>query len=305
MNGSHGLERRLADHLRAEAQHQVPDRVLASTLAAIDSTPQRHGLWPVRRSARMTKVIKFTVGAVTVAAAAVVGLSLLDGGRVPLVGPAASPSPGPSASPSPSPASPTAPPLTWSGPLRPDSAALPVIPQSGYGDATDAAVPWIDIVAVHAGESLTGNPRSWKLDLAAAPPPASALDPTQRVIAYGLVLDAGGDGTADCVVGISNEAPGGKLRAWVTDLATHSTEAQVGPPYGYPFDFRHPDERDRPDDPAAMTFWFRGALGRCATVGEPLHYYAWASVTDAGRVTGWDYAPDDAWLSQPWPVTKP
>jgi hypothetical protein len=47
-----------------------------------------------------------------------------------------------------------------------------------------------------------------------------------------------------------------------------------------------------------MSYFFLGGSAQCSSYGVPVHY-AWASVTDAGRVTGWDYAPDAAWLSVP------
>jgi hypothetical protein len=50
------------------------------------------------------------------------------------------------------------------------------------------------------------------------------------LIAYGLVLDTTGDGVADYVVGIDNDAPDREdFRVWVSDLATGETDERIGP----------------------------------------------------------------------------
>jgi len=38
----------------------------------------------------------------------------------------------------------------------------------------------------------------------------------------------------------------------------------------------------------------------CDPFGESSTFYAWSSVTEAGQVTAWDYAPDSAWLPIRW-----
>jgi hypothetical protein len=301
MNHEPETTRIVRSWLKAD-EHESADRVLGTVLDRIAATPQRRRPWRARRLPEMNPGQKLALGAAAVLVAALAGAGLMVGGSLPAVG-------GPAASPSPSPSLPssTTPSLDWTGPLRPDSATMPVIARSGDSDGRDAAVGWIDIVGVGAGGP--GHRLKWDLELAGVPPRASTLDPTQRAIEYGVVLDGNGDGVADCLVGISTDAPKrGDYRVWVTDLATGTTDEQVGPPYGYPIDFVYPDEQVGPDEGPArhMTFFFLGGgFAQCASVGEPMRYYAWASVTDAGRVTAWDYAPDAAWLSQPWPVTKP
>lgn len=98
---------------------------------------------------------------------------------------------------------------------------------------------WIDVGEVRSGP---GRRLQWSLELGGTPPRASTLDPTQRIIEYGLVFDAEGDGVADCLVGINNDAQEpGDFRVWVANLRTGATDEQIGPPYGYPIDFSHPE----------------------------------------------------------------
>jgi hypothetical protein len=103
--------RRLAEHLRFEAQGRAPDWLLESTLAIIDTTPQRRGLrrlpW---RFPIVNTFAKLAVAAVAVIVGAV-ALTTLSGARLPAVGgpgpavvsPAPTPSPTPTPAPSPSP----------------------------------------------------------------------------------------------------------------------------------------------------------------------------------------------------------
>lgn len=147
----------------------------------------------------------------------------------------------------------------------------------------------------------------WYIELAAAPPKAAGLA-RDELIAYGLLLEATGDGIADYVVGIDNEAPQpGDSHVWVTDLATGQTDEQVGgPPYGFPVEFSHPDER-RPGDPPGpptMVFTFLPGSAPTNLSGWEMRFYAWASFTRNGDVVAWDYAPDSSWLSV-LPVDRP
>jgi len=190
--------------------------------------------------------------------------------------------------------------LEWTGPLRPESDAMPLVAMAGsvWTDRQDAEVEWIDIVKVRYGG---GPQRRWDLELAGTPPRALTLDPARRVIEYGVVLDGDGDGVADCQIGINNDAPEpGDFRVWVTNLRTGDTDEQVGPPYGYPIDFSHPDEQaaDPPtmQNPPTMRFFFLSGSAPCDLSPGPVRFYAWASLTESGRVTAWDYAPDAAWL---------
>jgi hypothetical protein len=198
-------------------------------------------------------------------------------------------------------------PLEWSGPLRPDSLGMvvqPMVPgdpgapgQSMALDGRDAASGWVDITRF----STDDPSRRWTLDLVARPPGLLALAAADQILAYGVVLESTGDDVPDWVVGIDNDAPEEEFRLWVTDLATGHTDEQVGGPYGgLPFfDFSHPSEEGAsPLGPPAMRFFFLGNAGRW---GTSLRFYGWASLTQAGEVVAWDYAPDTTWVAVPGP----
>ena len=200
--------------------------------------------------------------------------------------------------------------LDWTGPLRPEAATMPSIVMGAnstegfaWTDGQDTSLPWIDIGEVRAGSS--SRRLQWSLELSGTPPRASTLDPTERLIESGVVLDAEGDGVADCLVGINNDAPEpGDFRVWVTNLGTGATAEQIGAPYGKPIDFSHPDEQS--SSPRTMNFFFLfGSAAPCELSAGTVRFYAWASVTDAGQVTAWDYAPDAAWLVAPHPEDQP
>lgn len=189
----------------------------------------------------------------------------------------------------------------WEGALREDQASLPVIPLAeGRLDARDARVAGVDIRRV----SATSRPE-WRLELEAAPPLASTLDPIQRIMEQGVVVDSDGDRLADCHIAISTDAPRpGDVRVWVTDLETDVTTEQVGPPYGYPIDFFHPASRGDSDgaDTAARTvalFFLSGEGASCAPFGRSAAFYTYAVVLEGGRPTDTDFAPDAAWLEMP------
>jgi hypothetical protein len=163
-----------------------------------------------------------------------------------------------------------------------------------WRDPRDAAVAEADIVSVAEAFDMRGG-SSWQFQLAARPP----LDPAGRVIAYGVVVDRDGDRRADCQIGINNDAPGrGAYHVWVTNLRTHKTAVQDGPPYGMPVEFAHPAERLEPDDPVMYFGFLRGLThpAPCDPFGDSSIFYAWSSVTEAGEVIARDYAPDAAWL---------
>ena len=189
----------------------------------------------------------------------------------------------------------------WEGALREDQASLPVVPlEEGRQDGPDADVGGVDIRRVTA----TGRPE-WRLVLGAAPPLASTLDPAQRIMEHGVVVDADGDRRADCHIAISTDAPTpGELRVWVTDLGRGVTSEQVGPPYGYPIDFFHPAEGEDPGGYPAqartVTLFFLGGEGlSCAPFGRSAAFYTYAVVLQGGRPTATDFAPDAAWLEMP------
>jgi hypothetical protein len=179
---------------------------------------------------------------------------------------------------------------------------MPVLSPNGAGnwaDGRDAAVPGVDISAIHW--SVTGQ-STWSIGLAGWPPRADALDPDQTIIAYGVVLDTDADRVPDYEFGINNDAAeAGEYRVWITDLATGVRDERVGGPYGFPVEFRHPDEQ-RPQDAMpgqawepSMVFTF---LPGARPSGSPAEwqFYVWASVTEDGEVVAGDYGPDVGWL---------
>jgi hypothetical protein len=182
-------------------------------------------------------------------------------------------------------------PLEWSGPVRHERPEMVVHPVGtgtlSWPEDRDAASGWVDITRVD-----TYDPSAqWRFELAAAPPGLAALAASHQILAYGVVLETTGDDVADWVVGIDNNAPEGELHQWVTDLATGQTEENVGAPYGPLFDFAHPTEGSTPHSSRLMNFVF--LFSRWST---PIRFYTWASLTQAGKVVAWDYAPDASWL---------
>jgi hypothetical protein len=160
-----------------------------------------------------------------------------------------------------------------------------------WHDPNDASVGWIDIRDVRGGQTAG----SWSIELAANPPRAAGVEPG-LLIAYGLVLDTTGDGVADYLIGIDNDAPEpGDFHVWVTNLATGDTDEQIGPPYGLPIEFRHPDE-DRAYDRSVSFTFLAGSKPADLMNLKAVPFYAWASETRDGEVVAWDTAPDTGWL---------
>ena len=194
----------------------------------------------------------------------------------------------------------------WTGPVRTDFGPVLVDGMSwrnGQGwyewDGEDTRLRYVDITEVRMNSDTQPN---WHLVLAHAPPMATEIDPSETVISYGLTFDRDGDGVADYVVGISNEAPvAGEFRVWVSDLVTGEGQEQVGGPYGYPVEFHHPDEGSV-IDPGLPSMVFTFLLGsRPEGIDHKTRFYAWASLTVDGEVRAWDYAPHIGWLSSSRP----
>jgi len=196
--------------------------------------------------------------------------------------------------------------VEWLGPVRPDGRGMLVHPMAQHptgeelwywSDGRDAASGWVDITHL-----TTRDPaRNWSLELTAQPPGLDALAAANQILAYGVVLETTGDDVADWLIGIDNDAPDGDFRQWITDLSTGQTNEHVGAPYGgMPFfDFSHPSEGEPdPARPRPMSFFFLGDAGRW---GTSIRFYAWASLTRAGEVIAWDYAPDATWVVVPAP----
>ena len=206
----------------------------------------------------------------------------------------------------------------WSGAVR-RAAVLPFVPRRevrGWTDPRDT--PWrgIDLrrvsghgreyngVAVIDGENIPSfRAGAWQLGLAARPPRSTTVDPTRRVIEYGVVVDSDGDHDPDCHIGINNDArrrAGGRedpipvYRVWVTNLRTGATDERVGPPYGMPVEFIHPGDRGAR---RAMGFGFLSERPAACDPFEPTAaFYAYATLSQGGEVVAWDVAPDRAWL---------
>jgi hypothetical protein len=196
---------------------------------------------------------------------------------------------------------------TWPGPVH-DLAAMAVqaMPYDedgdlAFADGRDAPIDWLDITQVRVSPDGQAH---WWIELAAQRPRAAEVDAADTLISYGLVFETTGDGRADYVVGINNDAPvRGEFRVWVTDLATGETEEQVGAPYGFPVEFAHPDEAAPGDPPGlsrTMTFTFLPGSAPLGLTGRS-RFYAWSALTRAGETVAWDYAPDAAWLAIPGP----
>jgi hypothetical protein len=116
------------------------------------------------------------------------------------------------------------------------------------------------------------------------------------MISYGVVVDSTRDGIADYLIGLDRRgvsASNGTYRAWVTDLATNETEIQDGGPYGIPFDFAHSAGK-KPGGMAGLTLWFLSN----APFEDAFRarWYAWAALSQDGKVVAWDTAPDAGWL---------
>jgi hypothetical protein len=282
----------LVRFLRARAAD--PDvSVLDAIMRHVETTPQQQPWirWGPRAPGRgpsMSRAVAIGIAAVVVLAAAA-GLGLLTRPNV------GAPEPEPSARSSPA---------SWSGPVRIGSSIHPMLSDDGgtrwsWSDAVDATPPWIDIAQVRW---LQVGQDNWNIVLSAKPPIASRLDPEQTLISYGLAFETTGDEVPDYIVGISNHAAYSReFRVWVTDLATGETEEQIGGPYGIPVDFSHPDEMAdpifSPEERRTLQLFFLGAPP-WGTDSEA-RMYAWASLTEAGEVVAWDYAPDDGWLEAP------
>ena len=287
------LVRRLADAAPAAAPG-----ALEQVRLAIADVPQRKP-WQVQVVSAFGSVHWMPAGAAVVVLVLVVGVV----GRLsPQAGdgPLISPSPSPSSSPlvwSPERAQ-----LDWPVPVRlepasPVSATLRPDPSASPTDAwfidpsgdVEASAPgWLDLTTVQV-HYVTGTPASAsRVQFSLASPAPSAIpDPRDRWVAYGLVVDVNADGQPDLRLGMDN-APGGRHRAWWTDLATGTTAAQTGPPYGMVggtyFDTFLPGEKV-----------FGRLLVKAEDVGA-FRFYVWASLIEDGRVVATDYAPDVGWI---------
>lgn len=240
---------------------------------SLDASDARPAAGRARRR-QIVNVAGVGIGTLVVAVGLAVGLNTLErADRAPAV------------LDSPPPVTPTA----WS-PVH--ERGTSVVSGRPWHDPNDASVGWVDIRDLRSDGTNAG---SWSLELAASPPRATGLEPGV-LIAYGLVLDTTGDGVADYLIGIDNDAPErGDFHVWVSDLATGETDEQIGPPYGLPIEFAHPDEGfDR-----SMHFTFLTGSEPKDLKLKTVRFYAWASETRDGEVIAWDIAPDTGWIQRP------
>lgn len=185
----------------------------------------------------------------------------------------------------------------WTGPLREDGSRDVLFgrwdPATANGllapDARDVEVGAIDIRSIRIGE--IGSNDRWVIDLRDTPPEPASLAAAHRVVEYGVVIDGDGDRVADCEIGVNNDAPrSGDSRVWVENLNTGAREQQVGGPYGYPIDTGFYKRQ-------VVLFFLTDTPAACDRIGASANFYAWSSLSEQGRVTAWDYAPDTAWLA--------
>ena len=310
MSANHDLERRLADFYAAETPTRAPEWVLESALATIDTTQQRRVPARAPRRALPTGPVAWLATAAAVAVAVGgIGLVALRLSQAPGIDPV-SPTPTPTLDPATLRWAPDRLENDWPVPVRSEPpGGAPVLrmelaPDAVWnegdrlwgpfayadpvGEVAVGAPSWTDIKAVRV------TPGIFSVDLAGDR--RGVPDPTSEWIAYGLVLDTDGDGTADQRIGIDN-MPNGQHRAWITDLASGETMAAAGAPYGFvdsaaggraSLDSYYPGEGDQPGDEAS--FWYR------VTNSPDYRFYAWAALIEPGRVVATDYAPDVGWL---------
>ena len=219
----------------------------------------------------------------------------------------------------------------WSGPLRDPSVVVQrmlvddqfLVDPPNFGrtwpDPRDAAEASADIVEVRYrvtgttvgdipnppppyDKSRTQYSGRWEIAVAAAPPRPEDVEPGV-LSAYGFVLDTNGDGAADYVIGVDNDAPEDKFHAWVTTVATGETDEQLAPPYGLPIDFTYPSAPEPGSSPASptMSFRFTGSSAPADLNLNTVRFYAWTAVTRDGIVLGNDYAPDTGWITSEQP----
>jgi hypothetical protein len=219
----------------------------------------------------------------------------------------------------------------WPAPVRPEPAGgagvqpMPLTYLDPTGDTGSDTDPWVDIHGVMAD---TGGA---DLKLVSNQPPV--VDPAERWIAYGVVIDDDRDGLPDRRYGIDNTGrPAACLmpvpyarcnvefsppyRVWRTNLHTGQTDAgpvldtnpripvNIGDPQSRAFQASYPSGSD-------AGFGFGGDLEVAVPDDEPMPsggkhvqwgieldmpFYTWASVIANGRVVATDFAPDAGWL---------
>ena len=203
----------------------------------------------------------------------------------------------------------------WPAPVRPEPAEggsvrpMPLTYLDPTGDNGSDAFPCVDIRGVMADTSEV------HLKLDSNQPPV--VDPAERWIAYGVVIDDDRDGVPDWRYGTDNlpvdaipgfEKGDSPNRGWRTNLHTGQTDA--GPEHGELVRAaygagtalgRGPDAVYPNGRRSDASFQFGGAFD--TTQGSSswgfeldMPFYTWASVIVNGRVVATDFAPDSGWL---------
>lgn len=157
---------------------------------------------------------------------------------------------------------------------------------------TDA--PWVDLTYIDLQQSFVGTDGvSIRIQLAGGGA-APELDPRQRWIGYGVVIDLDGDGIGDRRVGMDNARTLGTRREWVSDLGTGEVVVNPGG-FGYAglntwFDTSYAGEGGRTDTARLIVGQGCGQRG--------LRFYVWASTIEGGHVVN-DYLPSRGWINHP------
>lgn len=180
------------------------------------------------------------------------------------------------------------------GPWTPIRAPREAVDEQMVLDPADTTNKTIDIRRIEAGGS-EAYPAQDRFRIQVTDT-YSGESPRGKGIEYGVVIDTDGDLKPDCHLGISNpndpaaQLPG--LHVWLRNLRTGKADDRVGGTYGKPFDFASPE--GGPGSTLSFTF-LDGSQAPCDDYGPGDHFYAYASLTENGQVTAWDFAPDHTW----------
>ena len=284
--------RLLRDYAAAGSDGLRPETLSSAVEAAI-TRRHRSGRLPAPLFSRLPALA--TAAVIVLAVAIALGVWAGNG----WIGPAPTPSPSPTPTPVPT-WGPGAVDRAWPGPVRteplggaPDVSPSERGPQRLHfsdlvGDVGGA--PEVDISSLEL--ALPGPGRGGEsLWIHLAGDLTEVPNPAEHWIAYGVVIDADADGTADFRIGMDN-APGDRHREWVTDLHTGETQVNPGPTYGYgAFG-------------TAFDTFYTGAFGDAAPLilfydpdrDTPVRFYAWASVIANGAEPATDFAPSEGWV---------
>lgn len=320
-----GFDRRIADWLASDPFQASPN-VLEAVVSVLPTVQQRRSArpWIALRQRQPLSAPGAAAAAAVVGLGVVLAVGVLGGGSgAPPAGATFPPSPssapsGGGASPHPSVAatvpSTMAPPIWaphaarggWPGPLRPEPPSgapdVDLLPPGGrydLGDPRDLAEDWgrIDLIGLRVRPFYGGmqaERRGAGVEMPRAVPVEGHPDPAELWIAFGVVIDADGDGDADYRIGMDNGLGERRHREWVTDLATGETEVNDGE-QGYGFSAF---------GTGFDTYWNGGQTFTAPTVlfyappsDDPgIRFYVWTSGIAAGEPAVSDFAPDEGWI---------